>query len=395
MKIKKPSPPLTIGLLWHSATSDNLGVGALTVAQIAIVEDLAAKAGVPVQFMMLGWKDPRPSYVTAENVEEANFRTRDLYNPRGFAASVKRCDLVLDIGAGDSFSDIYGAKRFIKYMSAKTIVLARGIPLILSPQTIGPFKAGWAMRIAFATMRRSKAIFARDEKSVEILQDQGFKGAVDLASDVALRLPYDPPKPRKKGGPIRVGINVSGLLMNGGYTGSNMFSLSADYPAMMRRIVEKFTAMDDVELHLVAHVISNNIPVEDDYRASVDLAKSTGGKAIIAPKFQSPSEAKAYIAGMDFFMGARMHACIAAFSSGVPVIPMAYSRKFAGLFGALGYPYTVDCTSESAEAIETKIIDGFNARDQLQAEAAIAFQKGLNRLSNYEIQLSRIIAAHK
>ena len=36
---------LTIGLLWHSAVSDNLGVGALTVSQIAIVEKVAAEIG--------------------------------------------------------------------------------------------------------------------------------------------------------------------------------------------------------------------------------------------------------------------------------------------------------------------------------------------------------------
>ena len=39
-------PDLTIGLLWHSAVSDNLGVGALTVSQIAIVEKVAAEIGV-------------------------------------------------------------------------------------------------------------------------------------------------------------------------------------------------------------------------------------------------------------------------------------------------------------------------------------------------------------
>ena len=93
---------------------------------------------------------------------------------------------------------------------------------------------------------------------------------------------------------------------------------------------------------------------EDDYRASATLAEAFPG-TVLAPAFQSPSEAKSYIAALDFFMGARMHACIAAFSSGVPVMPMAYSRKFEGLFGTIGYDRTVDCTSETAEAIEEKI----------------------------------------
>lgn len=59
--------------------------------------------------------------------------------------------------------------------------------------------------------------------------------------------------------------------------------------------------------------------------------------SVLAPAFASPSEAKSYIAGMDFFMGARMHACITALLSGVPVVPMAYSLKFEGLFGSLDW----------------------------------------------------------
>ena len=67
-------------------------------------------------------------------------------------------------------------------------------------------------------------------------------------------------------------------------------------------------------------------------------------------------------------MGARMHACIAAFSSGVPVVPMAYSRKFEGLFGSLGYDRTVDCTADSAER-SWRILAAYEARVALAAEA--------------------------
>jgi polysaccharide pyruvyl transferase WcaK-like protein len=59
---------------------------------------------------------------------------------------------------------------------------------------------------------------------------------------------------------------------------------------------------------------------------------------------------------MDVFVGARMHATIAAFSSGVPTIPIAYSRKFEGLFGSLGYNHVIDITKLNTEqAFETII----------------------------------------
>lgn len=52
------------------------------------------------------------------------------------------------------------------------------------------------------------------------------------------------------------------------------------------------------------------------------------------------------MASLDMFMGARMHACIGAFSSGVPTLLLAYSRKFSGLFKeTLGYEHIADMNS--------------------------------------------------
>ena len=384
------SSPLTIGLLWHSATSDNLGVGALTVAQIAIIEALAQAREIPVRFVILGWRDPRPAYVAQDNVRRVDLRTRDLVRPGGLWRAVRGCDMVLDISAGDSFADIYGGKRFLKNITSKAVVLAAGRPLILSPQTIGPFKAPWTKWLAFKAMRKATARFARDRISIEILKKAGFQDPVDLASDVALKLPFDRPPPREDG-ITRIGLNVSGLLMNGGYTRSNMFGLTADYPALIHRLVNTFATREGCELHLIAHVISDRHEVEDDYRACKVLAQSARGRIVLAPRFESPSEAKSYIAGMDFFMGARMHACIAALSSGVPVVPMAYSRKFAGLFGALGYDHTVDCTTESVEAIEAKISIAFDSRAFLQEKAKDTLTLGLERLASYEAALGGIM----
>ena len=70
---------------------------------------------------------------------------------------------------------------------------------------------------------------------------------------------------------------------------------------------------------------------------------------------------------MDFFTGARMHACIAAISSGVPVIPMAYSRKFNGLFmDTLMYNCMIDLKTDDAEKIVDKFINALENRESLK-----------------------------
>ena len=88
-----------------------------------------------------------------------------------------------------------------------------------------------------------------------------------------------------------------------------------------------------------------------------------------------------------------MHACIAAFSSGVPVVPMAYSRKFEGLFGTLGYGRTVDCTTETGAAILAKVMAAYDDKAALKTEAGAALARGLVKLEAYEAGLRGVMAA--
>ena len=144
-----------------------------------------------------------------------------------------------------------------------------------------------------------------------------------------------------------------------------MFALAADYPAFVRGLLRHFSALPGCQVHLIGHVISDTTAVEDDYRVAKQLAAEFAG-TIVAPRFANPSQAKSYIATMDFFCGSRMHACIAAFSSGVPVIPVAYSRKFAGLFGSLGYTELADCKIQAADEIVSAVVDAFDRSEALK-----------------------------
>lgn len=312
------------------------------------------------------WKDARTPYISGPDIKVVDMDGRFMINPMGFFALARRSDVVIDIGGGDSFADIYGARRLKRIFVLKYLTHLAGTPLVVAPQTIGPFTRGWSKLLARLSLRLSALVATRDAMSTQALRDLGYAGAAIEASDVALRLPYDPPGQRNDG-PPRVGINVSGLLMGGGYTGKNEFGISLDYPALMRDLIRYFQGRG-AEVHLVPHVIvrTGRMVGEDDARASATLAAEFPG-TVLAPSFTSPSEAKTYIAALDFFMGARMHACIAAFSSGVPVVPMAYSRKFEGLFGSLGYSHTVDCTKEAGAAILAKITAAYDDRSTLAA----------------------------
>lgn len=54
---------------------------------------------------------------------------------------VATADLVGDIRGGDSFSDIYGLRRFLMgFLSSWMVVLVRG-EIVMFPQTYGPYKS--------------------------------------------------------------------------------------------------------------------------------------------------------------------------------------------------------------------------------------------------------------
>jgi polysaccharide pyruvyl transferase WcaK-like protein len=387
--------------------STNLGVGALTMAHMAILREAAAAVGRRARFLVIGWTDPMPPYANGPDIELVELRMRDFRPGAKLWRAARRADIVLDIGGGDSFADIYGGGRIGRMLLAQNIVLANGRPLVLGPQTIGPFDRPWARRLALNVMRRARLVATRDTLSTGFAREMGFGGPLIEATDVAFRLPYDRPASGSGGGPaggpaggeaarpVRVGINVSGLLLNGGYSRDNMFGLKADYPTLMREVLGFFRDRSacgaDCEIHLVGHVVAPPDSIESDVAAARALAAEHPG-AVVAPVFRTPSEAKSYIAGLDFFTGARMHACIAALSSGVPVLPMAYSRKFAGLFGTLGYHHTADCKAETGPEIMARLRAAFANRAALGAEAGAAAAAALGRLAAYEDAVRGLMA---
>lgn len=384
---------ITVGLLWHSLSSGNLGVGALTESNIAIIRGVAESNAQRVRFIVLGTGAETLPALAAElktQGHELENQPARIFRS-SFREQVRRCDFIIDIGEGDSFADIYGFKRFFFYWLSKIIVCTLGKPLILAPQTIGPFDGVVARLLAKHVMARCKRVFARDNLSSDYLKALGVTKNISEAIDVAFRLPFQA-KLFPDSGKVRVGINVSGLLFNGGYTGGNQFGLSIDYPETIRRLIKLFLEKPEVEVHLVGHVIEPHMPSEDDYARSLSLAKEFPG-VIVAPSFTRPSEAKSYIAGLDFFTGARMHACIAAFSSGVPVVPMAYSRKFNGLFGTLGYDNIADCKKDSDLVVINKIESGYQNRDALQLQIRHGLTQVASRIGEYESTIADVLCS--
>ncbi|MGI4878247.1 MAG: polysaccharide pyruvyl transferase family protein [Janthinobacterium lividum] len=376
------SKVVDIGLLWHSDRSGNLGVGALTVGNIAIVRGVLSGLGLTPRFIIFGFGDSRPSYIADADV---GFTGLGVRSSPGFAAAVGKLDCVLDIGGGDSFTDIYPLKRYAWIVASKLVVIAQRVPLLFSPQTIGPFAGGSAAkrvlnRLAFWSMRRARAVVVRDMKSADAVR--GVVPGVEpvYAVDVAFALPWTPAVPVT--GRPRIGLNISGLLWQGGHTGRGEFGLGYDYKALMTGVIEALLARDAATVELICHVNGYAGSNEDDGVVADQLAVQYPA-LVRVPDFVSPSAAKSHISGLDALVAARMHACIAAFSSGVPVVPISYSRKFEGLFGSLGYDRIVPYTGMGTADALAFTLDALDRRDTLKAEIAAGLTQVAARLDAY------------
>jgi colanic acid/amylovoran biosynthesis protein len=377
---------IRVGLLWHSISSTNLGVGALTFSQMAIIDEAAARSGLEVEYVLLGWIAPHtydmPNKSRIVGAADASLG-KVLKGKSNFIKLLNSCDIVFDIGEGDSFSDIYGVKRFSYLIATKLLAIVLNKPLVMSPQTIGPFSRPWAAKLATAVMRRCQRVFARDGMSYSVLENLHVNNRGE-AIDVAFRLPYEK-RATKVNERIKFGLNVSGLLYAGGYSGRNELGLNFDYAKFTHDLIERVLGELDCDLYLVSHVAlagSEGHHVDDDYSACQELHRRYPSTKLV-PAFKSPLDAKSFIASMDFFSGARMHACIGAYSSGVPVVPLAYSRKFNGLFDSLAYSDYCDCKTQSAEEVIIKIVDAYHRRSELAEKVAKGNQIARNKLGSY------------
>ncbi|WP_172561825.1 polysaccharide pyruvyl transferase family protein [Vibrio furnissii] len=381
---------IKICLLWHNLNSTNYGVGALAISQIDIIVKLCQELKIKPIITTFGTKSIQ-SLNVKKNIEDkynikiihVDFNLKSLVKNMvkldfSLVNDLSKFDLIIDVGEGDSFTDIYGWKRFINMTTTKVAALMSGKSLVLAPQTIGPFKRRSTAIIARSILSKCSLVFSRDYKTSDYLSDKKINYL--QVSDLAFALPYK----RSKIIPSSIGVNVSGLLWNGGYSRKNQFDMGLDYQAEIKKLIELFLKNGN-EVHLISHVIDDDMEVEDDFRACIEVANYfCDKKVVVAPKFEDPIEVKSYISNLEFFTGSRMHATIAAVSSGVPCVPIAYSRKFSGVFGTIGYEHTIDIFDNSNSSFATLVFNEYkNNLDTLQSEVVLSRQRSLNLTKKY------------
>jgi polysaccharide pyruvyl transferase WcaK-like protein len=119
--------------------------------------------------------------------------------------------------------------------------------------------------------------------------------------------------------------------------------------AIVRMLLSRSRSVAVLPHVLDSHDRDNDAPAVDA------LAAEFGSDLeLLAPT--DLDDARSIIAGSRVLVGARMHACLNALSTGVPAIAMSYSRTFAPLPFASGCPFWVPAehpgTATAARVVE-------------------------------------------
>ena len=250
-----------------------------------------------------------------------------------FRRIIKNTELVAAINGGDGFSDIYNTPTFLGRLPETRIAMSAGLPLIILPQTLGPFKDEQNKRIAMRILKYAANVFVRDERYNEELKRQNIE--FELTKDLSY---YMKPEPWSINLAINaIGINVSGLAYSNRFRAlAGQFTL---YPKLIQQLIEHFREKGYI-VYLIPHSYNYFHPATDNddiiaCRKAYESLENKGNVFIIDKNLTSP-QLKYVISKMSLFIGTRMHANFAAIYTGVPVFGLAYSYKFRGAFDANG-----------------------------------------------------------
>lgn len=244
---------------------------------------------------------------------------------------IKDVDMCLSIG-GDNYC--YGEQPGWYEVDKK--VKTEGKKLVLWGCSIGEEDIS---ERKLEDLRIFDLIIARETLTYNMLKSRGLNN-VKLSADAAFTMEKEElelPKGWRDGQTI--GLNFSPLILK--RNGKSQIAV--------RELIQHILCTTDFTIALTPHVIqdgNNDYDILSDYYGEF---KDTGRVLLLSDKLNA-IQYKGYISRMRFFIGARTHATIAAYSSYVPTMVLGYSVKSKGiakdLFGEEKFVLSIDEISD-------------------------------------------------
>ncbi len=281
---------------------------------------------------------------------------------------ISRSNLVVDL-SGDMLTEDYGLHVAYSHYLPLLLAWAIGVPYMICAQSIGKFK--FSRWLALLLLNHAAKVTVREPVTDDYLREIGFSGH-SLTADLAIGMEPAPPGRvasiiAEEGLPFSkscLGVSMSSLL-DSHYSRLNDRSRKISFESLLSQTLDDVSERRGLTPVFFSHVTGPS-KSKDDRLISRKIADNMQTHCHVIQGDYRPEELKGLIGKCKCFVGARMHANIAALSSNVPVVALSYSQKAPGIMKMYGMEQLLcPASSLSKDVLIQKIdlllddLDGF------------------------------------
>jgi colanic acid/amylovoran biosynthesis protein len=354
-------------LIIGGAISNNEGATAMTLLTINLLKEILSNPQIKINSPYF--------YSCLDRSKKLNIEIIDPHKKKRFL-DYKNTDLIIDL-SGDMYSDDYGIKSTISYFKGLYIKLLFKKPIIIFPQSIGPFNTKLTKRLAKFVFNHCNVVIPREQITHDLLKEMKIKTLHPIIDDTAFLLNPSSEQEIKKimkkeniikeKGKRLIGLSLSQSIAT--YSKCETNSKYEEYVKKMVSLVDYLTSKLNANLIFIPHVGGEENKANDD-RIMCNLvyskAKDKEKIRIMQKERYWPQEFKGVISKCDLFIGSRMHANIAALSTNVPTIAIAYSHKTYGIMERFNQEkYVCDIMKLSEKELINKINDALKNKKKI------------------------------
>ncbi len=280
--------------------------------------------------------------------------------PKHIKEVMSECDLVIMTG-GDTISLDYDLPSLYDHAGYIDNAKRMGKKTMLWAASVGPFsRKPHIEKLMKKHLADYDVVTVRETETFNYLNGLGVKNLYQV-TDPAFTLAIEPffaddILPKTEAG--IVGLNVSPLIRKFRGSEESMRELDSEVLAFIRRLLDQ----TDYSVVLLPHVgpLDGSARNNDHHymRELLEAHNFSHPRLTLAPANLNASQLKYLISQFRFFIGARTHATIAAFSTGVPTISIAYSVKAKGI--------NRDLFGDADVVLETPAVSGQTLWDSLK-----------------------------
>lgn len=244
------------------------------------------------------------------------------YNVKELRRAASKSDLILEVGA-DNYDIAYNLYPSLHYINKKLRRSCKG-KLFLYDCSLNKESVTDDF---FNELRLFDAVSVREIQTLDNINEvNNSKHEIAFIPDPAFVMQKDPVQlPERWIENKMIGVNLSTLIVGSSYGENLKDKVLSCYQFMIDKILEE----TDLSVVLIPHVMNGaDLSILNEIKA---LYNEEDRVVLIDNENYSAPELKYIISKCRFFVGARTHATIAAYSSCVPTLVLGYSTKSIGI----------------------------------------------------------------